>query len=255
MAKRQSEPAYRDLPPGQREISFFPRFGLFQYASRIELDPSPLQLEIGGEVKNQLQLDAASFDGIPSVEQTSDLHCVTTWSKRDLQWSGYRFSDFYERVILPQAQPAKDACFVALYARDGYRTHFMLEDILATDVLLADRLEGRQLSWEHGAPLRLVAPAHYGFRSAKHLHRIEFCRTLERHHSPAPAMRWIEHPRARVAHEERGCYLPPWIYRYTFRALIPLVLWWYRRADARAAVRPSFAIDDPGAVPRREGRG
>ena len=49
----------------------------------------------------------------------------------------------------------------------------LLEDALADDVLLADRLDGAPLDAKHGAPVRLVAPAHYGFINVKHLCRIE----------------------------------------------------------------------------------
>jgi hypothetical protein len=54
-----------------------------------------------------------------------------------------------------------------------------------------------------------------------------FC-DLKDYHSPA--MHWTEHPRARVAYEERGRWIPTALYRSAFRAVIPLVLWWYRRA-------------------------
>ena len=220
-----------ELPPGQRELGFFPRYGLFQYADRIERTPAPLRLLIDGAVGNHLVLDAQALSVLPRVAQASDLHCITSWSQRELAWSGYRFKDFYAQIVVPQAAPDPGVRYIVLHARDRYRTYFLLEDALADEVLLADQLEGAALNWEHGAPLRVVAPAHYGFRSAKHLSRIEFCRDLKRYRSPA--MHWTEHPRARVACEERGRFLPGWIYRYLFRAVIPLVLWWYRRAAPR----------------------
>ena len=48
---------------------------------------------------------------------------------------------------------------------------------------MADHLDGQLLPIEHGAPLRLIAPAHYGYKSVKHLHRIEFWRSDE-HYRP-----------------------------------------------------------------------
>ena len=47
------------------------------------------------------------------------------------------------------------------------------EDALADGVLIADRLDGRPLDGDHGAPARLVSPNQYGFVSTKHLCRIE----------------------------------------------------------------------------------
>lgn len=220
------------LPPGQRKIDHFPRYGLFQYANRIERETAPLELRLEGDVRQPITLDSSFLETLPRVSENSDMHCITTWTKRDIHWSGIRFKDFFEQIVLPQVVPDKDIQFVVFYARDEYRTYFVLKDILASDVLLADKLDSAPLTWEHGAPLRLVAPAHYGFRSAKHLQRIEFCRTLN--HYRSPGMHWTEDRRARVAFEERGRFLPGWLYRYLFRAVIPAVLWWYRRAEKRS---------------------
>ena len=209
------------LPPGQQEISDFPRCGLFQFAWRIDRSPAPLSLEIAGDVRSPIVIAAGSLATLPRVHQLGDLHCVTTWTRRQLQWSGVRFKDFYHQIVLPQAEPDGEVRFVIFTAGDGYRRYFVLDDALADDVLLADRLAGAPLTWQHGAPLRLVAPAHYGFRSAKHLQRIEFCKTLQ--HYRSPTTHWTEHPRARVAFEERGRVLPARLYRCLYRAAIPLV--------------------------------
>jgi len=85
-------------------------------------------------------------------------------------------------------------------------------------VLLADRLDGEPLSIAHGAPLRLVAPAHYGYKSVKHVNRIEFWRD-SRHYRPV-GFRFMVHPRARVAREERGRWIPGWALRYLYRPLV-----------------------------------
>jgi DMSO/TMAO reductase YedYZ molybdopterin-dependent catalytic subunit len=85
----------------------------------------------------------------------------------------------------------------------------LLEDALDEDVLLADQLGGAALDGDHGAPVRLVSPRQYAYKSTKHLCRIELhtreqvdgyrtgvCRRLlKRLVTP--------HPRARVAAEER----------------------------------------------------
>jgi Oxidoreductase molybdopterin binding domain len=91
-------------------------------------------------------------------------------------------------------------------------------DLLAPDVLLADRLFGQPLSLEHGAPLRLVALGHYGYKSVKHLDRIEF-RVSDAGYRPY-GLRFMVHPRARVAFEERGQWLPGWLLRVLYRPLI-----------------------------------
>ena len=92
---------------------------------------------------------------LPRVEQTSDFHCVTTWTRRGLRWGGVRFADFYEQIVVPLCPPgpasgqaAADpaaARFVVLRAQDGARTSLPLEDLLSPDVLLADHLDGQPL--------------------------------------------------------------------------------------------------------------
>ena len=206
------------LPPGQRETPEFPRFGLTPFAVRFPTVTDAIHLQIGGDVETPIDLGSA-LERIARVEQCSDFHCVTTWTRRGLQWSGIHFSDFYSQLVLPLAGPAADATFVVLRGQDGARTSLPLEDLLAPDVLLADRLNGHPLSIAHGAPLRLVAPAHYGYKNVKHLCRIEFWRSGA-NYRPMVA-RFMVHPRARVDLEERGQWVPGWLLRYLYRPLIP----------------------------------
>lgn len=205
------------LPPGQRESAVFHRFGLTQFAERFPQNPSNRTLQVTGRLGQELHLTDA-LEGLPRVEQTSDFHCVTTWSHRGLRWGGVRFADFHALVLLPRAMPLASATLVALRGQDGGRTGMLLADLLAPDVLLADRLNGQPLSVEHGAPLRLVAPAHYGYKSVKHLSRIEFREPAEGYRVSGP--RFMDHPRARVALEERGRVLPGCLLRFLYRPLI-----------------------------------
>ena len=205
------------LPPGQRLRSDFPRFGLTPYATRFPRKIDSVELQLAGDVLVSARLDDP-LHGIPRVEQTSDFHCVTTWSCSALRWSGVRFSDFHRRHIVPRLDAGKQPTVVLLRGQDGYRTSMLLSDLLCADVLLADRLDGVPLSLDHGAPLRLVAPAHYGYKSVKHLSRIEFWQGApDMRHA---ALSFMDHPRARVAHEERGQWLPGWLLRHAYRPLI-----------------------------------
>ncbi|HEX2644227.1 MAG TPA: molybdopterin-dependent oxidoreductase [Thermoanaerobaculia bacterium] len=205
------------LPPGQRVSAVFPRFGLTPYARRFPKEPSRAVIQVGGEVEEEIAL-SDPLEGLPRVEQVSDFHCVTTWSCLTLPWSGVRFADFFERVLEPRARPRPGASIVLLRGQDGYRTSLPLDDLLRPDVLLADRLAGEPLTIEHGAPLRLIAPAHYGYKNVKHLARIDFWHDLSRFR--ASAFRFMDHPRARVAQEERGQGFPGWMLRYLYRPLI-----------------------------------
>lgn len=206
------------LPPGQFELDEFPRFGLTQFAHRFPAETRRISVKIAGDVDEPITV-ADELRDLPRVEQTSDFHCVTTWSRSSLRWSGFRFSEFYERIVLPRARPQRDATFVILRGQDGYASSLPLADLLADNVLFADRLNGEPLEIDHGAPLRLVAPAHYGFKNAKHVCAVEFWRD-DRHYKPPTPFRFMSHPRGRVALEERGTGAPGWLLRYLYRPLI-----------------------------------
>lgn len=230
------------LPPGQREAAAFHRFGLTQFATRFPNETTRCVLDVLGNVTHELHLMDALL-GLPRVEQVCDFHCVTTWSYRALRWEGVRFRDFYTHVIQPQAAPNANATLVALRGQDGARTGLLLEDLLAPDVLLADRLNGHPISLDHGAPVRLIAPAHYGYKSVKHLSRIEF-RNPDAGYQ-ASGLSFMDHPRARVAREERGRVFPGWLLRYLYRPLIPGTVSRFARASASRNASSASDGDTP----------
>jgi DMSO/TMAO reductase YedYZ molybdopterin-dependent catalytic subunit len=205
------------LPPGQQEVVHFPRFGLTPFAARFPSESARIELEINGDVGSTMRL-SDELSRLPRVELVSDFHCVTTWTHRAVEWSGVRFADLHREIILPQVGPAAGSSFILLKAQDGYRTSLPLEDLLKADVLLVDRMNGEPLSIAHGAPLRLVAPAHYGYKSVKHLKSIGYWKDA-RHYRP-PLLKFMDHPRARVALEERGRGAPGWLLRQLYRPLI-----------------------------------
>lgn len=200
----------KQLPPGQKESEIFPRFGLPQYANRFPKEIDSIKLSIGGD------LDAfeisTELEELSNTNQVSDFHCVTTWSKLDLNWSGYVFRDFYKKLILPKI--SKDIKYVLMKAQDGYSTSLPLTDLMQPNVLLATHLDNQPLNIEHGAPVRIVAPDHYGYKNVKHINQLYF-------YTEKPVlkgrMRFIDHPRARVAFEERGNKGPGSVLRYLYR--------------------------------------
>lgn len=206
------------LPPGQRARPDFPRFGHSAFAPRFPRRPHALHLEIDGAVRTSLTLGPEAWAALPRHDQVSDFHCVTTWSHQALRWSGVRFADLYRLCACQHAGVDPQATLVVLQGDDGYHAALPLEDLLADDVLLADRLDGQPLPVAHGAPLRLVAPAHYGYKNVKHLRRLRFRPDDGQYRPVGPA--FMAHPRARVALEERGQGLPGWLLRHLYRPLI-----------------------------------
>ena len=206
------------LPPGQRDLSEFPRFGFPKYAVRMPPSVGEIVLDLSADGESSGRVSADDLTVLPRVEQTSDFHCVTTWSRRSLRWGGYRFRDFYGTILVPRVGPEPSSRSAVFRCLDSYATSLLLEDALTDDVLLADTLEGKPLPIEHGAPLRLIAPAHYGYKNAKHLCGIEVRRQVRL--SGSVASRFMDHPRARVAFEERGVRVPGWLLRYAYRPLV-----------------------------------
>src|SRR5438067_615594 len=172
---------------------------------------------------------AAELATLPRRELTADFHCVAGWSATDLHWEGVAFETFYRMIIEPSLQPDTSVTHVVFGGLDGYRSVVSIEDALAEDVLIAERLDGRPLDGDHGAPARLVSPNQYGFMSTKHLCRIEL-HTAEpaANYHPSPIIQLglqlvKPHRRARVWQEERHRYLPAWSVRRVYRLLIPVI--------------------------------
>ena len=203
------------LPPGQRAIGTFPRFGAPPFHERFPTVTGRIRIRLLGAIDRERTI-GDELASLPRVEQASDFHRVTTWTRRDLRWSGVCFADVYRQLVAPYANA--DVSFVVLRGQDGYRSGLPLEDLLADDVLLADRLDGEPLTVAHGAPIRLVAPAHYGYKSVKHVDRIDVRLNDERYRPVG--WRFMAHPRARVAYEERGQGVPGPILRRLYRPLI-----------------------------------
>ena len=205
------------LPPGQSRDLDLP-------ALRDELRQRPGHtrsptIEISGGGVGTVRLDAADLSRLPRREVVADFHCVAGWSARDLRWEGVLLRDLYEMLA-----PDRDVTHLRVCGRDGFRGVLVLEDALGDDVLIADRLDGDPLPVEHGGPWRIVSPSQYGYKSVKHLGRIEL-------HSGEPSDRHAgfltglglqvlaPHPRARVWHEERHRHVPAPSLRWVYRSL------------------------------------
>jgi len=209
------------LPPGQHRNEGFPRFGAHLYRPPPAI-PRDHVIEISGAAAKQFVLPLAALATLPRRELTADFHCVAGWSATNLHWEGVAFETFYRTIIEPSLQPDTSITHVVFGGLDGYRSVVSIEDALAEDVLIAERLDGRPLDDDHGAPARLVSPNQYGYLSTKHLCRIELHTAEPSGVYASAALRLLmPHPRATVWKEERHRYLPAWSVRPVYRLLIP----------------------------------
>lgn len=127
------------------------------------------RLIIDGDVESPVELTWADFLALPQTEDTSDFHCVTTWSKLNMNWKGVRLLDLAALV-----QPHETATHILCYGYDEYTTNVSLEEALKPDVLLVHTVEGEPLPREHGGPVRMITPQLYAWKGSKWINRIEF---------------------------------------------------------------------------------
>jgi len=163
---RQSRAEEERLPPGQHLVKNWPVLDL---GIEPPIDLRAWRLDVDGLVDTKLRLNWDGFNALPQIENTSDIHCVTSWSRYDNRWNGVSTQELAMHAgIKPEAK------FALLTSNDGYTTNVPLADFLVDDALLATHWEGEPLTAEHGGPMRLVIPHLYFWKSPKWLRRIEF---------------------------------------------------------------------------------
>lgn len=154
------------LPIGQTVTQKWPVLDLGNQPN-IPLDQ--WRLAVDGAVEYPLVLTWKEFLDLPQTEDTSDFHCVTTWSKLNMRWKGVRLLD-----LAALAQPKDSATHMMCYGYDDYSTNVSLEEALKPDVLLVHTYEDAPLPKEHGGPCRMITPQLYAWKGSKWIRRIEF---------------------------------------------------------------------------------
>ena len=109
------------------------------------------------------------FGKLPRVRVFADMHCVTRWSKLDNFWEGVATKE-----LLKHLTPSPAAKFVMVHCEYGFSTNLPIADFFDDDCLFALKHDGRDLTPDHGYPLRLVVPKLYAWKSAKWVRGIEF---------------------------------------------------------------------------------
>jgi DMSO/TMAO reductase YedYZ molybdopterin-dependent catalytic subunit len=167
------------LPVGQHQVKNWPVLDLGEHPA-IALDD--WRLEVSGHVEHPFTLTWPEFLALPQVDDVSDFHCVTTWSRYDNHWRGVRFATIAELAV-----PRPDTAHVLCTGHDvepissvPYTTNLPLARAVEDDVLLVHTWEGEPLPREHGGPCRMITPKLYAWKGAKWIRRIEFLATDHR---------------------------------------------------------------------------
>ena len=150
------------------------------------LRPRPWTVSIEGEIKKPMRLDIDSLVKLaPLEERVYRLRCVEGWSMV-IPWVGYSLSN-----LIKQVEPTGNAKYVEFTTladpkqmpglRSGvldwpYVEGLRLDEAMHPLALLTVGMYGQVLPNQNGAPVRVVVPWKYGFKSAKSIVRIRFTR-------------------------------------------------------------------------------
>jgi len=129
---------------------------------------------VEGLVEKPVRLAYSEFLSLPRTVSVSDFHCVTGWSRLDNKWEGVAF-----KTICDIVKPPDRAKYVTVVCEGNYTTSLPLTDLFDDDVLLACKLDDKELPPEHGGPLRLVVPKKYAYKSAKWVRKLRFTEEKE----------------------------------------------------------------------------
>jgi DMSO/TMAO reductase YedYZ molybdopterin-dependent catalytic subunit len=167
-AMRKVEEAGYDpdrLPPGQYLTEKWP---VLHAGTVPDTDLATWDFRVFGEVESLLRLSWDEFTALPTREITTDIHCVTRWSRFDTSFKGVHWSELAKIV-----KPKPSARYVLAHAEQDFTANVPLAALEDEEALLAYEADGEPLTPEHGWPLRLVIPKRYFWKSAKWLRGIE----------------------------------------------------------------------------------
>ncbi|MEY2409619.1 MAG: methionine sulfoxide reductase catalytic subunit [Verrucomicrobiota bacterium] len=152
-------------------------------ASRLITSPWPV--EIGGMVEKPMSVDAGELAAqFPLEERVYRFRCVEAWAMV-VPWTGFPLSKLIEK-----ARPTSAARFVRFETFNRpesapgmkqmpthpwpYTEGLRMDEALHPLTFIATGIYGKPLPQQHGAPLRLVVPWKYGYKSIKSIVKIEF---------------------------------------------------------------------------------
>jgi sulfoxide reductase catalytic subunit YedY len=132
------------------------------------IDPDGWTLSVNGLVQNPLKLSLADVLALPRMIQTSRLKCVECWSSA-AKWEGFHLSALMELV-----NPLPGATWLRFFCADEYFESMSIDALLGARVMLVHHMNDTILPDIYGAPLRLMVPFLYGYKSAKAIVHLEF---------------------------------------------------------------------------------
>jgi sulfoxide reductase catalytic subunit YedY len=144
---------------------------------------SPWSVAVGGLVRNPKTYAVEDLlGGFTQEERIYRLRCVEAWSMV-IPWQGFRLADLlreveplaeakyvrFESILAPDLMPGQKSAWYEWPYVEGLRLDEAMHDL----TLIATGLYGQALPNQNGAPLRLVVPWKYGFKSIKGIVKID----------------------------------------------------------------------------------
>ncbi len=168
--RREPPDVQSRVPPGQSLAADFPVLsaGPTPY---VETKDWSFTLKVGPKPVKSWNWDA--FHALPQTSYTRDIHCVTTWSKLDTNWSGVLIDD----ILAAAGLEAPPTGFTLAHSYDGYSTNVPTADLIGGKAMVATLYDGEPLPADHGGPARLLVPHLYFWKSAKWLNALQFTET------------------------------------------------------------------------------
>ena len=151
------------LPPGQFLTDDFP---VLSAGPTPEIDTADWGFTIRDIAGKRWDWNWNEFTALPAEDITTDISCVTRWTKLDTHWRGVAIDTLLENV-------EADGEFVMARSYGGYTTNVPLEDLTDGKAWIAYEYDGEPLDPEHGGPARLLVPHLYFWKSAKGVRGLE----------------------------------------------------------------------------------
>jgi len=148
------------LPPGQYDTGR--EWPVLTAEVTPKLSTADWTFTIEGEVDRPTTWTWDEMQALPQSVYEGDIHCVTTWSKLGVAFSGVSLD-----TLLGVARPRPSASHVLAYSHTGYTTNLPLADVTGGRAWIAFEFDGAPLPVAHGGPARLLVPHLYFWKSAK----------------------------------------------------------------------------------------
>ena len=127
------------------------------------------RLRVSGLVDRPYTLSYDELAALTPTRLNRDFQCVTGWRVLGVKWQGVRLAD-----LLDRAGVQSDATALHLTSFDGtYTESLTMEQARRKDVIVAYQLDGKNISSDHGGPVRLYVAPMYGYKSVKWLEGVE----------------------------------------------------------------------------------